>query len=98
MNAPGLQGVRHRGFRGGRDAAGSHDAAGKHGTLALVGGDVVIWDNHATQHKAVDDYGNQPRIVRRVTIDGPISVGIDGQRGEKMQQRCSGHCSRLKRE
>jgi hypothetical protein len=32
--------------------------------------DVVIWDNRATQHKAVDDYGNQTRIVRRVTIDG----------------------------
>jgi alpha-ketoglutarate-dependent sulfate ester dioxygenase len=42
-------------------------------------GDMVIWDNRATQHKAIDDYGNQPRIVRRVTIDGPISVGIDGE-------------------
>jgi len=43
----------------------------------------VIWDNRATQHKAVDDYGNQPRIVRRVTIDGPVSVGIDGRRGKR---------------
>ena len=42
-------------------------------------GDVVIWDNRATQHKAIDDYGNEPRIVRRVTIDGPVSVGIDGR-------------------
>jgi alpha-ketoglutarate-dependent sulfate ester dioxygenase len=41
-------------------------------------GDLVIWDNRATQHKAIDDYGDQPRIVRRVTIDGPVSVGIDG--------------------
>jgi len=40
-------------------------------------GDVVIWDNRATQHKAIDDYGDQPRIVRRVTIDGPVSVGIE---------------------
>ncbi len=39
--------------------------------------DVVIWDNRATQHKAIDDYGDQPRIVRRVTVDGPVSVGID---------------------
>ena len=46
-------------------------------------GDVVIWDNRATQHKAIDDYGDQPRIVRRVTIDGPVSVGIDGRHGER---------------
>jgi alpha-ketoglutarate-dependent taurine dioxygenase len=46
-------------------------------------GDVVIWDNRATQHKAIDDYGDQPRIVRRVTIDGPVSVGIDGRQGER---------------
>jgi taurine dioxygenase len=24
-------------------------------------GDVVIWDNRATQHKAIDDYGDQRR-------------------------------------
>ncbi len=46
-------------------------------------GDVVIWDNRATQHKAIDDYGSQPRIVRRVTIDGPVSVGIDGRHGRR---------------
>jgi taurine dioxygenase len=45
-------------------------------------GDVVIWDNRATQHKAINDYGDQPRIVRRVTIDGPVSVGIDGRQGK----------------
>lgn len=45
-------------------------------------GDVVIWDNRATQHKAIDDYGDQPRVVRRVTIDGPRSVGIDGGHGK----------------
>jgi taurine dioxygenase len=44
---------------------------------------VVIWDNRATQHKAIDDYGVQPRIVRRVTIDGPVSLGIDGQCPER---------------
>jgi taurine dioxygenase len=46
-------------------------------------GDVVIWDNRATQHKAIDDYGDQPRVVRRVTIDGPVSVGIDGRHGTR---------------
>jgi len=45
-------------------------------------GDVVIWDNRATQHKAIDDYGEERRIVRRVTIGGPVSVGIDGRHGK----------------
>jgi hypothetical protein len=26
--------------------------------------------------------GNQPRIMRRVTIDGPVSAGIDGRRSK----------------
>src|SRR5215470_14596116 len=46
-------------------------------------GDVVIWDNRATQHKAIDDYGEERRIVRRVTVDGPVSVGIDGRHGTR---------------
>jgi taurine dioxygenase len=46
-------------------------------------GDVAIWDNRATQHKAIDDYGDQPRIVRRVTIEGPLSFGIDGGHGKR---------------
>jgi taurine dioxygenase len=41
-------------------------------------GDVAIWDNRATQHRAVDDYDDQPRIVRRVTIAGEALVGVDG--------------------
>jgi taurine dioxygenase len=40
-------------------------------------GDVAIWDNRATQHRAVDDYGDRPRIVRRVTLRGPLPVGVD---------------------
>jgi alpha-ketoglutarate-dependent sulfate ester dioxygenase len=46
-------------------------------------GDVVIWDNRATQHKAIDDYGAARRIVRRVTIDGPVSAGVDGRHGKR---------------
>ncbi|WP_369988644.1 TauD/TfdA dioxygenase family protein [Pseudomonas xanthosomatis] len=42
-------------------------------------GDVAIWDNRATQHYAVDDYGTQPRVVRRVTLAGEVPVGVDGQ-------------------
>ncbi|MBS7597587.1 TauD/TfdA family dioxygenase [Pseudomonas sp. RC2C2] len=43
-------------------------------------GDVAIWDNHATQHYAVDDYGTQGRVVRRVTLQGDVPVGVAGQR------------------
>ncbi|WP_313486525.1 TauD/TfdA family dioxygenase [Pseudescherichia sp.] len=42
--------------------------------------DVVIWDNRSTQHYAVNDYGDQPRVVRRVTVEGEPAVGIDGSR------------------
>jgi alpha-ketoglutarate-dependent sulfate ester dioxygenase len=50
-------------------------------------GDVAIWDNRATQHKAIDDYGEERRIVRRVTIDGPVSVGVDGRLGKRHNNR-----------
>ncbi|MCJ2049693.1 TauD/TfdA dioxygenase family protein [Methylobacterium sp. J-070] len=43
-------------------------------------GDVAIWDNRATVHRAVDDYGDQPRVVRRVTIQGVAPVSVDGRR------------------
>lgn len=42
-------------------------------------GDVVIWDNRATQHVAINDYGDAQRIVRRTTIDGDVPVGVDGR-------------------
>jgi alpha-ketoglutarate-dependent sulfate ester dioxygenase len=43
-------------------------------------GDVAMWDNRATQHSAVDDYGDKPRILRRVTVTGDLPISIDGQR------------------
>ncbi|WP_127532700.1 TauD/TfdA dioxygenase family protein [Paenibacillus kobensis] len=43
-------------------------------------GDVAIWDNRATQHYAVNDYGHQHRVVRRVTLAGSVPVGIDGRK------------------
>jgi alpha-ketoglutarate-dependent taurine dioxygenase len=48
--------------------------------------DVAIWDNRATQHYAVNDYGNQPRVVRRVTIEGEPAVGVDGRRSRTRQR------------
>lgn len=43
-------------------------------------GDVAVWDNRATQHYAINDYGEQHRLVRRVTVDGDVPVGVDGRR------------------
>jgi len=43
-------------------------------------GDVAIWDNTATQHCAVNDYGDQKRVVRRSTVEGEAPVSIDGRR------------------
>jgi len=42
-------------------------------------GDVVIWDNQATMHYALDDYGNSARRMRRVTIHGGKPRGVDGR-------------------
>ncbi|WP_456843435.1 TauD/TfdA dioxygenase family protein [Bradyrhizobium sp. USDA 4486] len=40
-------------------------------------GDLAIWDNRATQHYAVNDYGEQRRVVRRATIDGDRPISVD---------------------
>lgn len=42
-------------------------------------GDVAIWDNRATQHRVVHDFGDRPRRLHRVTIAGDIPVGVDGR-------------------
>ena len=42
--------------------------------------DVAIWDNCATQHRAVDDYDNQPRLMHRVTLMGEVPVNVHGER------------------
>lgn len=35
-------------------------------------GDVAIWDNRCTQHKALFDYGDAHRIMHRATVNGSI--------------------------
>jgi alpha-ketoglutarate-dependent taurine dioxygenase len=42
-------------------------------------GDVAMWDNTATQHCAINDYGDQKRVVRRSTIRGEAPVSVDGR-------------------
>jgi alpha-ketoglutarate-dependent sulfate ester dioxygenase len=41
-------------------------------------GDIAIWDNRATQHYAVADYDDLPRLLHRITIAGEVPVGIGG--------------------
>jgi alpha-ketoglutarate-dependent sulfate ester dioxygenase len=41
--------------------------------------DVAIWDNRATQHYAISDYGDSPRRMHRVTVAGEVPVSVDGR-------------------
>ena len=43
-------------------------------------GDVAMWDNRATQHRAVDDYDDKPRLMHRVTLMGDVPVNVHGER------------------
>lgn len=42
-------------------------------------GDVAFWDNRATQHYAIADYGTLPRRVQRITLAGDAPVAVDGR-------------------
>ncbi|WP_428963773.1 TauD/TfdA dioxygenase family protein [Micromonospora fluostatini] len=42
-------------------------------------GDLAIWDNRATQHYAIYDYGTAHRRCERVTVSGDVPVGVDGR-------------------
>jgi taurine dioxygenase len=39
-----------------------------------------MWDNRATQHYGVADYGDQRRVLRRITLSGDVPVSVDGVR------------------
>ena len=49
-------------------------------------GDVAIWDNRATQHRAINDYGDQHRVVRRVTLEGSVPVDVDGRPSRELRK------------
>ncbi|MGX6601646.1 TauD/TfdA dioxygenase family protein [Micromonosporaceae bacterium Da 78-11] len=42
-------------------------------------GDLAIWDNRATQHYAIYDYGSAHRRAERLTLVGPVPEGVDGR-------------------
>ncbi|MFB2646288.1 TauD/TfdA dioxygenase family protein [Raphidiopsis sp. BLCC-F218] len=52
-------------------------------------GDVAFWDNRATQHYAIADYGNQPRRVQRVTIVGDVPISVNGQKSQAVKGNAS---------
>ena len=58
-------------------------------------GDVAFWDNRATQHYAIADYGTQPRRVQRVTIAGDLPVGIDGKTSQAVKGDSSAYTPAL---
>jgi taurine dioxygenase len=47
-------------------------------------GDVVVWDNRATQHLAINDYGDRLRIMNRISVRGDEPVGIDNQKRSRV--------------
>ena len=49
-------------------------------------GDVAFWDNRATLHYATDDYGDEIRIVHRVTMRGDRPYGPNGTGMEAISQ------------
>ena len=48
-------------------------------------GDIVIWDNRSTQHRAITDFGSQLRVMKRAIVGGSVPQGIDGRRSRARQ-------------
>lgn len=43
-------------------------------------GDVAVWDNRATQHMAINDYGDRLRIMNRISVRGDEPICLDNQK------------------
>lgn len=48
-------------------------------------GDIAFWDNRVTQHYGIDDFGDSPRCVQRVTLVGDLPVDVDGRTSEAIR-------------
>lgn len=53
-------------------------------------GDLVMWDNQATMHYAVLDYGDQRRRAFRVTVEGQTTVDDRGRPGVALRMAGAG--------
>ena len=45
-----------------------------------------MWDNRATQHYAINDYGDAHRVVRRVTVTGDVATAVDGRQSVDLSE------------
>ncbi|MQY04675.1 TauD/TfdA dioxygenase family protein [Actinomadura macrotermitis] len=61
-------------------------------------GDLVLFDNRITQHYAPDDYGDQPRVLHRVTVAGDVPVGVTGDTSYIIEGDDADHYTALPRE
>jgi taurine dioxygenase len=59
--------------------------------VAWQPGDLVVFDNRATQHYAPDDYGDLPRLLHRVTVAGDAPVGVDGEHSRVLEGDDAAH-------
>jgi alpha-ketoglutarate-dependent sulfate ester dioxygenase len=48
-------------------------------------GDVAIWDNRASLHYGVLDFGDQPRSMRRISLKGVPPRSIDGRCSTRLE-------------
>ncbi|HEV2633645.1 MAG TPA: TauD/TfdA family dioxygenase [Actinocrinis sp.] len=58
-------------------------------------GQLLIFDNRITQHYAIDNYDEHPRLLNRVTVAGDVPVGVDGRRSEQLVGDASHYTSVL---